>query len=798
MDSHALAVIEFPALLAELSSLAQTAPGGARLRALQPTHAIEEIVERRRPYQDTMRLLSSGCTPPGLAFDDIGDILRQLAPAGAAVGGDELVRCRRLLDTCADAKAFLLGEACRELRVLSAWGEALHDAPEVRRALHQALDDDGTVLDSASPRLAELRRRSRALERRLQETLDDMTRASEFESVIRDRFVTVRNGRFVVPVRREQRNALPGVVHDHSNSGQTIFVEPTATLPMGNELADARLQERDEVLRILHELSALVRGLIPALRSNSEVLSELDAALAVGRWAVRDGCQMPRFGTRLALRRGRHPLLEKQLRSEGRANQLVPLNLSLDKGTRVLVVTGSNTGGKTVVLKTVGLLTAAAQCGLPVPVGDGTELELFEQIFADIGDEQSLAASLSTFSGHLKQIGRILAGAGKGRSLVLLDELGAGTDPLEGGALACAVLDTLAQRNALTLTTTHLGVVKTFAHDRQHMVNAAVAFDVETLQPEYTLEVGRPGASHALQIARRLRASPRGDGPGRGLPLFRPPPTRKHARHHRGGPAAHRRPGAGGGRRPRTHGPRPRRHPQGTRRTPRRTPQDAPRRLPGGGWHRRQHSPRDGRGSAPVPPPDERHGAGGKGRERGPANGSAPRPANSPQGPSERPRKPGKPVKPEGIQVGDTVSVPRLNGKGKVLEVLDNGKRVAIDVSGLRFTVAVNELEATAGAAKPEPTQVKVSRPRVAGQTTTELVLVGSRVDEALDRLDLFLNQAMLANIEEVRVVHGFGTGALRRGVHDWLRQQRSVAGFRLGKHQEDPGGAGVTIVRLR
>jgi len=797
MDPHALTVIEFPVFLDELASLAQTSLGAARLRALQPIHDIDSIVARRRPYQDTMRLYSAGNTPPGLAFDDVSDILRQLAPLGAAVGGDELVRCRGLLDACADAKSFLLSEICRELPTLHAWGQELQDAPDVRQALHRALDNEGLVLDSASALLADLRRRGRSLERRLQETLDNMTRQTELEGVVRDKYVTVRNGRFVIPVRREQRGSLPGVVHDHSNSGQTIFVEPSATLPMGNELADARLRERDEILRILHELSARIRVLIPALRGNTEVLSELDVALAVGRWAARDSCQIPRFGTRLKLVSGRHPLLEKQLRSEGRGGQLVPLNLALDKGTRVLVVTGSNTGGKTVVLKTVGLLTVAAQCGLPVPVGDGTELELFEELFADIGDEQSLAASLSTFSGHLNQIGRILGGAGKGRCLVLLDELGAGTDPLEGGALACAVLDSLSKYDALTLATTHLGVVKTFAHDRDQMVNAAVAFDLETLQPEYALEVGRPGASHALQIARRL-----------GLPqavmdqaeaflssdhlrlesmlATIEEDQRRIATQEKEVADAHERMVADrDGIRSELDGLRGER---------RKLLHDAHQQAAGIVENTRREMDqqmREFRRQLTDQKEGERVVAAAREKLRAKGEKLA-------DGARRTAAKPSKPVRSDRIQVGDTVKIPRLNGQGEVAELLDGGKKVAVMISGLRFTVAAKELELADAPTELAKTSVKVSRARVVGRTSSELVLVGSRVDEAVDRLDVFLSHAMLANLEQVRVVHGFGTGALRRGVHEWLRQQRSVASFRIGKHQVDPGGAGVTIVTLR
>jgi DNA mismatch repair protein MutS2 len=796
MDSHALTVLEFPVFLAELASHSQTAPGAERLCALAPTPAIEEIVARRRPFQDAMRLFGEGITPPGLLFEDVSDVLRRLTPEGSAVDGEELVRCRALLDCCADAKTFLHSDSCRGLPTFSAWGERLQDAPDVRQALHRALDHDGVVQDSASSRLAELRRRARSLERRLQDSLAEMVNQTAADGVVQDRFVTTRNGRFVIPVKREQRGSVPGVVHDHSNSGQTVFVEPSATLPMGNDLADTRLQERDEVLRILHELSARVRGLIPDLRENVTLLADLDMALAVGRWATRDGCRMPRFGTRLKLVAGRHPLLEKQLRNEGRGGDLVPLNLALSKGTRVLVVTGSNTGGKTVVLKTVGLLTLLAQCGLPVPVGEDTELELFEEVFADIGDEQSLVASLSTFSGHLNQIGRILQGIGRRRTLVLLDELGSGTDPLEGGALACSVLDELAVANALTLATTHLGVVKTFAHEHEHMVNAAVAFDLETLRPEYSLEVGRPGASHALQIARRLGLPKKVMNRAEaflssdhlrleGMLAKIEEDQRRIANQEREVAEAHERmvkdrEGLS-------------KELDELKKERRRLMHDAYQQAAGVVENTRRQMDaqlREFRQQLTDQKQSERAATAARERLRQKSESLA-------DGARQTSAKPVQPVRPGRVRVGDMVRVPRLNGQGEVVEILDGGKKVDVIVSGLRFTVNVRELEVAEKAPKTAEKHVKVSRPRVA-RSAQEIVLVGSRVDEALDKLDIFLSQAMLANMEEVRVVHGFGTGRLRQGIHDWLRQQRAVASFRLGKHEQDPGGAGVTIVTLR
>jgi DNA mismatch repair protein MutS2 len=379
---------------------------------------------------------------------------------------------------------------------------------------------------------------------------------------------------------------------------------------------------------------------------------------------------------------------------------------------------------------------------------------------------------------------------------VLLDELGSGTDPLEGGALACSVLSALAEENALTLATTHLGVVKTFAHEHEHMVNAAVAFDVETLRPEYVLEVGRPGASHALQIARRL-----------GLPTAVTEQAeaflssdhlrlesmlgkieedqRRIANQEREMAEAHERmvrdrDGLS-------------KELEDLKDERRRLMHDAYQQAAGIVENTRRQMDaqlREFRQQLTDQKQGDRAATAAREQLRQKSETLA-------AGARDTSAKPAKPVRPDRVRVGDMVRVPRLDGKGEVVDVLDGGKKVDVIVSGLRFTVNVRELEF---ASRPEPkkeTPVKVSRPRVA-RSAQEIVLVGSRVDEALDKLDVFLSHAMLANMEEVRVVHGFGTGRLRQGIHEWLRQQRGVESFRVGDHEKDPGGAGVTIVTLR
>jgi DNA mismatch repair protein MutS2 len=669
--------------------------------------------------------------------------------------------------------------------------------------LHRSLDSDGAVLDSASPALRDIRRQMAAAEKRLERQLDVMVKDANLDGVLQERFVTVRNGRYVIPIRREQRGSFPGIVHDHSNSGQTVFVEPADTLPLGNELAELRLQERDEVRRVLAALSERVRSVSGSMAVNQEVLADIDAAAAVARWSHSFGCVLPGFGRSLQLVKARHPLLQKTFREEGNGATVVPLDVELDPGTRVLLITGSNTGGKTVALKTIGLLTLAAQSGLPVPVSAESQFVIFDGVFADIGDEQSLQNSLSTFSAHMKHITDVLTQAERGRMLVLLDELGAGTDPLEGGALACAILSDLARHNALTVATTHLGVVKNFAHERQGMVNAAVRFDVETLQPEYVLEVGRPGASHALLIARRLGL------PQRVLKTAEGMMSSDHLRLEEVLAKMEEDQRKLASREDEMKGAREellrdrdaaKKELEELRKERRRLMHDAYRQAAGIVDNARAEMERrlDALQMAfkDAQQEKEKHAETVKTIRRKIADKGR----RIAKGIEQTEPKPAKPVDPETLQVGDRVWIPRLKSHGTIQDFTDDRAKVGVDVDGLRFSVRTGELDRPREDA-PDPDQgktvVKVSRPRVQGRTPSEVNLIGLRVDEAIDRLEHFLDHALMAGQEEVRVVHGFGTGRLQKGVHDWLRRRREVTSFRLGKQGEDPGGAGATIIRL-
>ncbi len=794
MDQHALNVLEFGTLLDTVGGYAQTSRGRALVQAIRPACRPAAELPHSDLYADVLAVLDTGAALPGVFFDDPEAPLRRAAPEGAVLDGSELLLVRGLLDAAAEVSRFLHSELCLPCPALRALAARLHLCEGLSADLHRSLDSDGSVLDSASAALRALRQRVSHLEHAVQRSLERLLKEPGLADVIQETFVTLRNGRFVIPVRREQRGSLPGIVHDHSNSGRTLFVEPSASVPLGNDLADVRLQERDEVLRILAALSAAVHDALPPLHDTLASLTTLDAAFAVGRWAIAFRCVLPQQGPRLRLFQARHPLLEKHLRQEGRSTDLVPLDFDPPGGVKAVVITGSNTGGKTVALKTVGLLTLLAHCGLPVPADPRSEFACFDHVFADIGDEQSLQANLSTFSAHLRQLTSVFEQSRRGHSLILLDELGAGTDPIEGGALACAILQQLAARQTLTLATTHLGVVKQFVQDQRQMRNAAVRFNTDTLRPEYVLDLGRPGASHALLIARRLHL------PEEVLQAAERMLSSDHLRleqilanmeDDQRRLADSERDARGARDELVQERESVRQELQELRLERRRLLHEAYRQAEGIVENARrdmENRLRQIREAAAQPATavataaaarqtlDERSR-----RLREGADQTAPRPAH--------------PLQPEQIAVGRRVWVEKLQAHGTILTFADHGHTARVEVGGLPFTVEVRELGRPQQPATPSQT-VSVQRPRPQGPTATEINLVGVRVDEALARLDHFLDHAALAGLSEVRIVHGFGTGRLRAGIHEWLRSQKLVRRFRLGG-EKDPGGAGATVVLL-
>jgi len=513
LETGAATRLELQDLLARVSEFAQSKPGRHTARSLLPT-SDRSVIEAR--LDEVQELLAWRETGPSLRLADLQDLNALLETnsdrADRILDSEELAAVSFSLQ-----RGNALGQLLRDLGSsprLNIRGEKLQDLPGLRKQLESSVDHKGNLLDEASPHLSQVRQRVVRLEEELRRWMEKKRDQKEIKKALQGLVISMRNGRWVYAVRAEYRRNVPGVVHDRSATGSTLFIEPQEIVERGDELSDLRAEERREVTRILTELTREVRRLTPAILERHEALVGLDVGWSIASFAVTYGGCVPTLtnGREIELKRARHPLLlarEGSSKTEGSSfdlqlaqRRVTPLDLSLAKGTFQLVVTGPNTGGKTVVLKTVGLAALMTYCGIPFPAEEAT-MPVFDAVFADIGDEQSIEQNLSTFSSHVTVIAKMLEKVSS-RSLVLIDELGAGTDPLEGAALGEAILEELYRRGAFTVVTTHLGRLKEFAYRHKKCENASMEFDPTRLTPTYRLRTGLAGKSNALIIAERL------------------------------------------------------------------------------------------------------------------------------------------------------------------------------------------------------------------------------------------------------------------------------------------------------
>ena len=495
---EALETIEFGPVLELVAAHAVGPLGAERVRARRPTDELVWIRSELARVGEIAGLFRRG---DGLLAEPIPDVTRTLARLrieGSVLEGAELAALQRALAAARSVYADLrrVAESAPTAATLA---RPLPDR-NIELRLERSVDSDGNLLDSASPRLAAARREVQAARQRLLRRLDTLLRGLESGSAPSDAAVTVRGNRYVIPVRRDSRNRPPGIIHDESGSAGTLFIEPSETIELGNALREAQVEEERETLRVLRELTDLLRPHLSLLRDAVEMCVAVDDLVARARYAVATAGELPEVApapAELRIVNGRHPLLLAG------AGPVVPFDLELSVEERTLLVSGPNTGGKTVLLKAVGLAAALVGSGIIPPVGEGSKVPIFRRFFADIGDRQSIAASLSTFSAHVRMVRRVLEEADD-KSLILLDEIGSGTDPVEGAALASATLVSLTKRGAVTLATTHLGALKELASQTGGVVNASLQFDAAMLTPTYRLLKGVPGRSYGLAIARRL------------------------------------------------------------------------------------------------------------------------------------------------------------------------------------------------------------------------------------------------------------------------------------------------------
>jgi DNA mismatch repair protein MutS2 len=715
------------------------------------------------------------------AVSDLRSVLA-LASRGAMLGEEQLFGILRLLNALTRLKDVFKEK--EGYPVLSGLAERMDAMPALREELKQAIDEDGRLRDNASPELYRLRRAISGGERDLRERFERFVKNTANQKILQESLVTVRGDRLVLPIRQEYRGQVPGVVHDQSGSGATLFIEPLWAVEANNRLSGLRREEEREKEKILTRLSQWAGGEKDELLLSLTLYAEFDFILAKGRLSLSSGCVEPRLNKRgyLKIVSGRHPLL---------TGDVVPISLEMDESLRTLVITGPNTGGKTVTLKTVGLFSMMAQSGLHVPAEEGTELAVFPRIFADIGDEQDITQSLSTFSGHLKNIIGILLDLGPG-SLVLLDEVGAGTDPTEGAGLAMAILEYLHSVGAITVATTHYSQLKTFAYLTEGMENASVEFDVATLRPTYQLLVGVPGLSNAFAIAKRL-----------GLPDAIIERSREFLTHEEtrleetvADLVADRRRMELASlqaeeERKQTHilllqmerekedlARRKAEILEKTRRDSQETFSRARREAEQLVKELRKLAMTDTRAT-----PEMLDTVAEKLRKL--------------DGELEEfiiPQATDRRLEAGEVSAGADVYVNSLRQQGTVVKAGEN--QIQVQVGMMRITVEPGDLSPVAKSQKknwgtqpaaPQPMPRDVSR---------EVDLRGLTLDEAMMKVDSYLDEAAMAGLKEVRLVHGKGTGRLRAGLKTYLQGHPRVESMRMGHPNE--GGTGATVVAVK
>lgn len=495
LDEHTLSVLEFLKIKNQLKEKISTATGELIVENITPKIDLPQILNTQRETTEMREIISYDGIPPFSRLEDIGNELKRSAVKGSILDAKKIIKILKVLKTSRLIKKFLL-KVKEKYPLIKVRAEKIRTFSELEKEIIQCIDEDGVVLDRASPELRKIRRDIIKKEQALKNKLETLIRSSRFAAIIQEPLITVRQNRYVIPVKQEKKAKFPGIVHDKSDSGATLFIEPFVVVELNNLLRQLIKDEEQEISKILQKITSLIGERAQEINDSVLGLGEIDFIYARAVLADKMKAVEPKLNQNgfINLIQARHPLLQ---------GLVVPININLGRAFNILVITGPNTGGKTVTLKTVGILTLMAQCGLHIPAAEGSEISVFKKIFCDIGDEQSIEQNLSTFSSHMKYIVQILREADS-ESLVLLDELGAGTDPTEGAALGMAVLDFLSKEKSRVVATTHHDSLKTYAYLTKGVCNARVEFDEETLKPTFEISIGLPGKSCAFIIAQKL------------------------------------------------------------------------------------------------------------------------------------------------------------------------------------------------------------------------------------------------------------------------------------------------------
>ncbi len=777
-----LRVLEYHKIIEKVESFATSSMGKELVQELQPVTDPVQIREGLQVTSEAVDILVQGDRPPLGGFFDIRSAIKK-ASINGILSPSELLEVASTLRASRLMREYLL-EKGEKLSLLPEWGGYLGSFPSIERDFERCIGPNGEILDSASAKLHSLRSQKKIFQNRIRDKLEAIVHSGDNAKYLQESLVTVRNDRYVIPVKQEYRSMFPGIVHDQSSSGATLFIEPMAVVEINNQFRIVEAEETEEVNRILSELSGRVKDIGDTLLGTIKILARLDLAFAKGNYSLTIGGIEPDLNQtgELDLHNARHPLL---------SGKVVPISVSLGRNFDTLVITGPNTGGKTVTLKTIGLLTLMTQSGLHIPASSGSEIALFKEIFCDIGDEQSIEQSLSTFSSHLTQIVKIIDRVKGGECLVLLDELGAGTDPTEGAALAMSILTHLHQLEVRTVATTHYSELKAFAYQTPGIENASVEFDINTLKPTYHLLIGVPGSSQAFEIASKLGLSDFIIDNARSYissttakveeMLRQIEVDRIKAREDREISSEARLKGETFKEQYQNELEKLRQEKAELLRQAknearevlleaRRESENLLRRL------------REGRH-------EDLPGIVNEAREKIT---------------KELDRLEEKPtvavnnkVNPALFQVGGKVRATSLNQTGTILEINEGTAQVQLGI--IKVNLPLTDLEKVV----EETVKVK-SVPRRTGETgfeaaksiTPEISLRGMTVDEALYELEKYLDQAILAGLNRFRVIHGKGTGTLRQAVQQFLKGNPVVKAVYIAEQNE--GGMGASVVELK
>jgi DNA mismatch repair protein MutS2 len=789
VNKKVLKTLEYDKIIDMLVEEADSALGKDSARRLRPSSDHGEIVAMQAETSHALtRLFHHGA----LSFHGLTDIRPSLVPLakGGTLGAGELLRIGALLEAAKRAVEF--DKKDEETDFLSGRFDGLQTFPEIRREISRCILSEDEISDDASSELKRIRRAMKTTNDKIREQLSVTVNSSG--DMLRDNIVTMRNGRYCLPVKQEYKSAFQGMIHDQSSTGSTFFIEPMAIVKLNNDLAELAMKEQEEIERILASISSICAPETEGLERDVILLSELDFIFAKAKLSKKMQGSEPIFDDNyIEIKKGRHPLIPR--------DRVVPIDVTLGKDYRLLIITGPNTGGKTVSLKTVGLFTLMGQAGLHIPAFDGSHLRVFHEVYADIGDEQSIEQSLSTFSSHMTNTVSILKRADK-NTLALFDELGAGTDPVEGAALAISILDNLLQRNVTAMATTHYSELKIYALSTDHVENASCEFDVESLQPTYRLLIGVPGKSNAFAISSKLGISDEIIEKAKSLVdedsksfedvVTGLESTRKELEQERAKAAAYREEIE---RQKKKLAEKNERIDKAKEKILRRANEEANEILQkakdmADDSIRKYNKWMDG-GKGNVSDMERQRSAI---REQLKKTGE--KLATKQKG--NRPKTaPGK------LSIGDLVMVHSMGVKGTVMSLPNTKGKCFVQMGIMRSEVNADDLELL----EEETLQNRKEQLRErsgAGKikmmkslhVSSSINLIGKTVDEAIALLDKYLDDAYLAKLHQITIIHGVGTGALRNAVQAHLKKSKYIKTYRMGEYGE--GGYGVTVAEFK